>query len=218
MEKIRILIADDHQLVREGMEAMLAGTPDFEIVGLVSSGEDAINLARETAPHVVLMDIVMPGMSGIEASRWIRENDERIRVIIVTMEISKDFVSAAIKSGVDGYLPKDIGKETLTEAIRAVHKGERYFNDAIKKLIFEDFYTVEKLKNPKKTLPNQLTRRETEVLALVASGKSNKDIAEVLFISVKTVETHKTHILIKLGLNNNSELIRYAVKNNIITI
>jgi DNA-binding NarL/FixJ family response regulator len=218
MDRIKILIADDHQLVREGIQSMLSGVPDMEIVGLVPSGEEAINNARETEPHVVLMDIIMPGISGIEASRWIKENDENVRVIIVTMEISKDFVSAAIKSGVDGYLPKDIGKDTLVEAIRSVYNGERYFNDAIKKLIFEDFYSVEKLKNPKRTLPNQLTKREMEVLALVASGKSNKEIAEVLFISVKTVETHKTHILIKLGLNNNSELIRYAVKNNIITI
>lgn len=218
MDKIKILIADDHQLVREGIESMLSDAKDIEVVALVSSGEEAVNLARETGPDIVLMDIVMPGMNGIEASRWIKENDDKVRVIIVTMEISKEFVSAAIKSGVDGYLPKDIGKEILLEAIRSVYGGERYFNDAIKKLIFEDFYTVEKLKNPKKVLPNQLTRREVEVLALVASGKANKEIAEALFISVKTVETHKTHILIKLGLNNSSELIRYAVKNNIISI
>ena len=218
MDRIKVLIADDHRLVRDGMESMLSGASDVEIVGLVSSGEEAINAARSSKPHVVLMDIVMPGMNGIEAARWVKEVEDTIRVIIVTMEISKDYVSAAIKSGVDGYLPKDISKETLLEAIRSVYNGERYFNDAIKKLIFEDFYTVEKLKNPKKALPNQLTKREMEVLGLVASGKSNKEIGESLFISVKTVETHKTHILIKLGLNNNSELVRYAVKNNIISI
>jgi len=218
MDKIKILITDDHQLVREGVEAMFQGVKDMEVVGMASTGEEAINMIRTIKPDVVLMDIIMPGMNGIEATRWIKEIDESIRIIIVTMEISKEYVSAGIKSGVDGYLPKDIGKKTLLEAIRAVHAGERYFNDAIKKLIFDDFYSVEKLKNPKKTLPNQLTKREGEVLALVASGKSNKDIAEVLFLSVKTVETHKTHILIKLGLNNNAELIRYAVKNNIISI
>ena len=197
---------------------MLAGEQDIEIIGLVPNGEEAINIARSNQPHVVLMDILMPGMNGIEAARWIKEIDENIRVIIVTMEISKDYVSAGIKSGVDGYLPKDISKNTLLDAIHTVYRGDRYFNDAIKKLIFEDFYTVEKLRNPKKALPNQLTQRETEVLGLVASGKSNKDIAEILNISVKTVETHKTHILIKLGLNNNAELIRYAIKNNIISI
>lgn len=218
MKTIKVLIADDHKLVREGVESMLAEVPDVEIIGMAVSGEDAINLARSGQPDVVLMDITMPGMNGIEASRWIKENDDQVRVIIVTMEVSKDYVSAAIKSGVDGYLPKDIGKNILLEAIRSVHTGERYFNDAIKKLIFEDFYTAEKLRNPRKTLPNQLTKRENEVLALVASGRSNKEIAEHLFISIKTVETHKAHILIKLGLHNNSELVRYAVKNNIITI
>ncbi|HEX8039379.1 MAG TPA: response regulator transcription factor [Chryseosolibacter sp.] len=218
MNRIKVLIADDHQLVRDGMEAMLSATPDMDIVAMVGSGEEAINQVRTIRPDVVLMDILMPGMNGIEAARWIKEIDETIRVILITMEVSKDYVSAGIKSGVDGYLPKNSSKETLLEAIRAVFAGERYFNDAIKKLIFEDFYTVEKLKNPKKALPNQLTKREREVLALVAGGKSNKEIAEALDISVKTVETHKTHILIKLGLNNNSELVRFAIKNKIVSL
>ena len=170
MEKIKVLIADDHRLVREGIESMISGFQDLQVVGLAESGEDAINKVRELSPDVVLLDILMPGINGIEAARWIKEIDEQIRIIILTMEISKDYVTAAIKSGVDGYLPKNIGKETLREAVRAVYQGERYFNDAIKKLIFEDFYTVEKLKNPKKAVANQLTKRENEVLALVASG------------------------------------------------
>ena len=218
MDRIKILITDDHQLVREGIEAMLSGLKGFEIVGCASSGEEAINLSRQLKPDVVLLDIIMPGMNGIEAARWIKEIDGEIRVVIVTMEISKDYVTAAIKSGVDGYLPKNIGKNTLVEAIRSVNKGERYFVDAIKKLVFEDFYTAEKSRNPRRTLPNELTKREIEVLALVAAGKSNKEVSEDLAISVKTVETHKTHILIKLGLNNNTELIRYAVKHNIISM
>ena len=217
MKRIKILIADDHRLVREGIQSMLSNINDLEVVEMVSSGEEAINEARESEPDVVLMDIMMPGMNGIEASRWIKEIDEDIRVIILTMEVSKDYVSAAIKSNVDGYLPKDVGQEVLVEAIRSVYKGTRYFNDAIKKLIFEDFYE-EKVKNPRKTLPNQLTRRENEVLVHVAAGKSNREIADQMSISIKTVETHKTHILIKLGLNNNAELVRYAVKNQIITI
>jgi DNA-binding NarL/FixJ family response regulator len=218
MDRIKVLITDDHQLVREGLEAMFESVKEIEVVGLAASGEDAVNIARTHKPNVVLMDIVMPGMNGIEATRWIKEFDESIRVIILTMEISKDYVTAAIKSKVDGYLPKDIPKKMLVEAVKSVHSGERYFNEAIKKLIFEDFYSSEKLKNPKKALPNQLTKRESEVLALVATGKPNKEIAEALSISVKTVETHKTHILMKLGLNNNAELVRYAIKNNIISI
>lgn len=218
MEKIRVLIADDHQLIREGIESMLSDVDEIQIIGLASSGEEAINLARSSCPNVVLMDIIMPGMSGLEAARWIKDVDDTIRVIIVTMEVSRDYVSAAIKSGVDGYLPKNIGKEELVEGIASVHGGERYFNDAIKKLIFEDFYSLEKQKKQKRSLSNQLTRRELEVLALLASGNSNPEIAETLVISVKTVETHKAHILIKLGLNNSAELVRYAVKNNIISV
>ena len=108
MDKVRLLITDDHQLVREGIESMITEAKDMQVVGLADSGEDAINQARENRPDVVLMDIVMPGMNGIEAARWIKGIDEQIRIIILTMEISKDYVTAAIKSGVDGYLPKNI--------------------------------------------------------------------------------------------------------------
>lgn len=218
MEKIKILIADDHKLVREGLEAILSPVRDLQVIGMAPSGEEAVNLVRAHTPDVVLMDIVMPGMTGIEAARWIKEIDPKIRVILLTMEISKEYVSAGIKSGIDGYLPKDISKRNLIEAIRAVYRGERYFNDNVKKMVFEDFYSIEKLRSPKRKLPNQLTQRESEVLGLVASGKSNREVAEMLEISVKTVETHKTHILIKLGLNNSSELVRFAIKNKIISV
>src|SRR4029077_8545553 len=119
--------------------------------------------------------------------------DSTIKVILLTMEISRDYVSAGIKSGVDGYLPKDVDKETLLEALRTVYRGGRFFNDAIMKLVFEDFYSHEKLKSKDRKLPNDLTKREYEVLGLVAAGKTNKELADALFISVKTVETHKTH-------------------------
>jgi len=217
-EKIKVLLADDHQLIRDGVESMLKGTDDIEVIGSVISGEESINAARRNRPDVILMDIMMGGMTGIEATRWIKEFDSSIRIVIVTMEVSKDYVSAAIKSGVDGYLPKDVDRDTLITAIRTVHSGGRFFNDAIMKLVFEDFYSHEKLKTQDKKLPNDLTKREYEVLGLVASGKTNKEVAESLFISVKTVETHKTHILEKLGLRNTTELVKYAIKNNIISI
>ncbi len=134
------------------------------------------------------------------------------------MEISKEYVSAGIKSGVDGYLPKDVDKDSLTSAIYSVHKGERIFNDAIVKLVFEDFYSHEKLKCVPKKLPNELTKREFEIVIQVAMGKTNRELAEALFISIKTVETHKTHILEKLGLKNTAELVKYAIKNNIISV
>ncbi len=217
-DKIKVLITDDHKLFRSGIMAMLSNTEDIQVIASVASGEEAVNEVRRERPDVVLMDILMGGMSGIEATRWIKETDATVKVVVVTMEISKEYVSAAIKSGVDGYLPKDVNEETLLDAIRTVNRGERFFNEAIMKLVFEDFYLHEKLKNPAKRLPNELTKREYEVLGLVADGKTNREIGDTLFISVKTVETHKSHILDKLGLKNTSDLIKYAIRNRIISV
>ena len=218
MAKIKVLLADDHQLIRDGIKSMIGSLEDIEVIGSVGSGEEAINQARQNRPDVILMDILMTGMTGIEATRWIKELDPTIKIILVTKEISREYVSAGIKSGVDGYLPKDVTKEVVIEAIRTVHKGNKFFNDAIMKLVFEDFYSHEKLKPTTKKLPNDLTNREYEVLCWAASGKTNKEVAEGLFISVKTVETHKTKILDKLGLKNTSELVKYAIANKIITL
>ncbi|HRJ31095.1 MAG TPA: response regulator transcription factor [Cyclobacteriaceae bacterium] len=216
--KIKVLIVDDHTLIREGIKAMIEKNDTIEIIGSVSSAEESINEVRQNKPDVILMDIIMSGMTGIEATRWIKEFEPEIKVILVTMEVSKEYVSNGIKSGVDGYLPKDVDAPTLLNAITTVHSGGRFFNDAIMKLVFEDFYTHEKLKSSAIKLPNELTKREYEVLGLVAAGKTNKEIAEMLFISIKTVETHKTHILEKLGLRNSAELVKYAIKNNILSI
>jgi DNA-binding NarL/FixJ family response regulator len=216
---IKILLVDDHSLMREGMAAMLRDVEDIEIVGSIGSGEEAVNLADQLKPNLILMDIMLRGMTGIEATRWIKERDTTVKIILISMEISKDYISAGIKSGVDGYLHKDSEKATLIEAIRSVHGGGRYFNEAITSLVFEDFYKHEKTgKAKERKISQDLTKREHEILELVAEGKSNKEVAESLFISVKTVETHKTHILEKLGLRNTAELVKYAIKNNIIPL
>lgn len=217
-DKIKVLLVDDHKLIREGLRSMMLNLDDMEVIGSVPSGEDAVNEARQNRPDVILMDIMMAGMTGIEATRWVKEFDPTIKVILVTMEISREYVSAGIKSGVDGYLPKDVSKDIVIEAVRSVANGNKYFNDAIMKLVFEDFYSHEKLKPAQKKLPNELTNREYEVLCWAASGKTNREVAEGLFISVKTVETHKTKILEKLGLRNTAELIKYAITNKIISL
>jgi DNA-binding NarL/FixJ family response regulator len=214
---IKLFLVDDHTLMRDGIISMLSDCDDIIVVGSSADGEEAISKIQEVQPDVVLMDIMLRGMTGIEATRWIKEQDKNIKVILVSMEVKKEFLSAGIQCGINGYIPKDTDKETMIKAIRTVFGGERYFTDAITKLVFEDFYVHEKLKNPETTrLPNDLTKREYEVLGLVAMGKGNKEIAELLFISVKTVETHKGHILEKLGLRNSAELIKYAIKNNIV--
>jgi DNA-binding NarL/FixJ family response regulator len=216
---IKILLVDDHSLMREGMVAMLRDVEDIEIVGSIASGEEAVNLVDQVKPDIILMDIMLKGMTGIEATRWIKERSPSIKIILISMEVSKDYISAGIKSGVDGYLHKDSEKATLIDAIRMVHHGGRYFNEAITSLVFEDFYKHEKTGKPKeKKISQDLTKREHEILELVAEGKSNREVGETLFISVKTVETHKTHILEKLGLRNTAELVKYAIKNNIIPL
>ncbi|HEU5145410.1 MAG TPA: response regulator transcription factor [Chryseosolibacter sp.] len=218
--KIKVLIVDDHRLLRDGLAALLKEADDIEVVGSVASGEDAISIVPSVKPDVVLMDIMMGGMTGIEATRWIKEQDRNIKVVIISSEIKKELVTAGIQCGIDGYLPKDVDQKVLVEAIRTVRNGGRSFNEAITNLVFEDFYQKKKLTNSsgKVTLPNDLTKREQEVLALVACGKTNHEIADELFISIKTVDTHKSHILDKLGLKNTAELVRFAIKNNLITL
>lgn len=216
---IRVLLVDDHTILRDGIASILDKIDDIKVVGGVSSGEEAVNTFKSYTPNVILMDILMNGMTGLEATRWIKEQDSHVKVIIISSEVKKEFITTGIKCGIDGYLPKDADKATLVEAIRTVNQGNKYFNEAITKLIFDDFYQQEKEgRKEKRKTTEGLTKRESEVLELVAMGKSNKEVADALFVSVKTVETHKTNILEKLGLKNTAELVRYAIKHNIISL
>lgn len=218
MQRIKVLLVDDHTIVRDSMAIMLAQLEDIQIVGSLSSGEELISKMRDLNPDIIIMDIHMKGMTGIEATRWVKERNNKIKVILLSMEVRKDLVSAGIQSGIDGYLPKDVEKAALIEAIRVVSKGEKYFNEAITNLVFEDFYNREvSARQTKQHLQlTDLSKREMEVLQLVASGKSDKEVADQLFISTKTVNTHKMNILGKLGLKNTAELVRYALKHELI--
>jgi DNA-binding NarL/FixJ family response regulator len=218
MEKIRVVLVDDHTLVRDAIATMLAQHSDIQVVGSLSSGEEMIGKVRELTPDVILMDIILKGMSGIEATRWVKERNSQIKVILLSQEIKKELLTAGIQSGIDGYLPKEAEKDLLIQAVRKVYGGEKYFNEALTSLVFEDFYNKERAANQTKRHMKltDLTKREMQVLHLVAQGKSNKEVADELFISTKTVDTHKTHILDKLGLKNTAELVRYAIKNELI--
>lgn len=217
--KIRVAVADDHGLMRQGIISLLRGNEFIEVVGDVDSGEGAVNMANELSPDIFLMDIVMKGMTGIEATRWIKEHNPKIRIILISSEVNKDYITAGIKSGIDGYLPKDTDKETLLMAIHSAMKGEKYFSPEITALVFQDFYLKEK---DGKGLPTkkttELTRREEEVLVWIAHGKSLREIADELFISVKTVESHKMHIQDKLGLTNAAQLVKYAIEHGLIEL
>jgi DNA-binding NarL/FixJ family response regulator len=217
-ERIKVLLVDDHTLVRDALAIMLKQVDDIQVVGALSSGEDAVSKVNILVPDVILMDIMLKGMTGIEATRWIKERNSKIKIILLSMEVKKEFVTAGIQSGIDGYLPKDVERSILLDAIRMAYQGGKYFNEAITSLVFEDFYKKEKstLQAEERLKVTDLTKREREVLALVANGKSNKEVADQLFISTKTVDTHKTHILDKLGLKNTAELVKYAIKNKLI--
>jgi DNA-binding NarL/FixJ family response regulator len=216
---IRIVIADDHKLLRDGIIAMLKGVDNITIVDDVASGEEAINAVTAHNPDVVLMDIVMGGMTGIEATRWIKEQSSHCKVILISMEVTKEYLSNGIKCGVSGYLPKNSSRECLIEAIETVFNGGKYFPETVKNIVFQDFSFREKLKAPeKRQLPNDLTKREWEILGLVAQGKTNQEIADELFISAKTVDTHKTHVLEKMQFKNIAMLVKFAVKNHIVSV
>lgn len=216
-EKILVAIADDHALIRHGIALLLEEDPEIQVVASVSSGEDAVNVANNRPPNVFLLDIVMKGMSGIETTRWIKDQNPNIKIILLSSEVSKEFISEGMKMGIDGYLLKDCTKEMLLDAIRSVMRGEKYFSPEVTNLIFRDFYLKE---TAGKGLPagqvKDLSKRETEVLVLIASGKTIKEIADHLFISPKTVETHKVHIMDKLGLTNTAQLVKYAIENKLV--
>ncbi len=218
-QAVKILVVDDHSLMRDGIVSILEKEVGIEVCGSCASGEEAIGLVRELHPDVILMDIVMKGMTGIEAARWIKEQDKSLKVILCSMEIKKAYVTAGIQAGIDGYLQKDSSKEVLIEAIKTVCSGRTYFTEAITSLVFEDFYLKNK-ENQKRerVVSDDLTKREMEVLEQIATGLSTKEVADRLFISIKTVETHKAHILDKLGLKNTAEIVLYAVKNRIISL
>lgn len=216
-KKIKIVIVDDHGLLRQGIASLLENVEDIEVIASIASGEEAINLPDALRPDIFLMDIMMRGMTGIEATRWVKEQKPGVKVILISSEVNKDYISAGIKSGIDGYLPKDVGKDELLLAIRTVMTGTSFFNKDITALVFQDFYLQKaegKATTTKKS--SELTKRENEVLVLIANGKSLKEIADDLFISVKTVETHKLNIQDKLGLANTAQLVKYALEKKII--
>lgn len=220
ISKTRVALVDDHTLMRDGLSSMLQQVDDIQIIGSISSGEEMVDKFRTLNPDVILMDIVMKGMSGIAATRLIKEQSNTIKIILVSAEVKKEFLTAGIQAGIDGYLPKDVERVTLLKAIRTVVNGEKYFNEAITSLVFEDFYNKEMTNHQmnKQLQLTDLSKRELQVLILVAQGKSNKEIAGEIFVSPKTVDTHKMRILDKLGLKNTVELTKYAIKNKLIAL
>jgi DNA-binding NarL/FixJ family response regulator len=204
-DSVRVLIADDHPLFREGMRGRLDRVGDIKVVGEAASGEEAVRMAGELEPEVILMDIKMPGLNGIEATREIRKAGPEVGVLVLTMFEDDDSVFAAMRAGAKGYLLKDSGGEEVVYAIRAVASGEAVFGSGVAERII-GFFSAPGPAAHRRAFP-ELTEREEEVLSLVARGKSNQEIARQLYVSVKTVRNHVSNILLKLHVADRAQAV-----------
>jgi DNA-binding NarL/FixJ family response regulator len=215
MASIRILLADDHTVMRAGLRLLLERQPDFEVVAEAEDGRRGVDLADVHAPDVVVMDIAMPRLNGIEAARQIAIRHPQTAVVILSMHVDESYVMRALKAGARAYLLKDSAEADLIGAVRAVSLGKSFFSPAVSKLLAEDYVRQLERKGEVDSY-ELLTAREREILQLLAEGQSNKDVANLLNLSLYTVETHRSHILQKLGLHTIPDLILYAVRKGII--
>jgi two-component system, NarL family, response regulator NreC len=215
MKPIRILLADDHHILRDGLRLLLERQDDFAVVAEAAEGREAVRLAEEHCPDVAIIDIAMPGMNGIEATRCIKQKCEATSVIILSMHHDESYILQALRAGARGYLLKDSLKADLLAAVRAVVHGHSHFSPKVSRLLQED-YVRELNDRQKEDSFELLTAREREILQLAAEGRSNKEIANLLNLSLYTVDTHRSRILHKLNLHTVPELILYAVRKGII--
>ena len=215
MAKIRILITDDHTLIRRGITSLLNAQPDMEVVGEASNSEEALQAMSKEAPDIVLMDISMPGINGLEVTKSIRARFPQTRVLMLTMHDREDYLFQAMRAGAAGYILKGADVQDLLSAIRSVHAGEVYLYPTVTTKLLADYLRrVETGEN--RTSYDGLTDREREVLRLIAQGKTTGEIAIVLFLSRHTVETHRDHIMQKLDLHRKAELIKYAIRKGLV--
>jgi two-component system, NarL family, response regulator NreC len=215
MSPIRVLIADDHGIVRRGLRLQLEQYPEFEVVGEACDGREALRMADELQPDVVLMDITMPNLNGIEASAQLLKRQPRTAVIILSMHSDETYITRTLTAGAKGYLLKDTAEVDLQRAVQAVAQGKTFFSPTIAQKLLRDYLRQLQQRGLKDSF-DLLTEREKEVLQLIAEGKSNKEVAAMLDLSPYTVETHRTHIMQKLDLHSTAELVLYAVRKGII--
>ncbi|MBF8265309.1 MAG: response regulator transcription factor [Dehalococcoidia bacterium] len=217
MGKIKIFLADDHLILREGIRSLLQKLPDIEVVGEATDGETAVNEVSRIIPDVVLMDITMPKLNGLEATRQIKEKHPQVKVLILTMHETGQYLSEMLQAGASGYVVKTTTSADLISAIRAVYHGDVYLYPSIARMLVEDYLSQVKT-GEEKTSYEGLTGREREILAYIAEDKKNKEIADTLGISVRTVQAHRTNLMDKLGAHDRTELVKYAIRKGIINL
>lgn len=215
MKKIRVLLADDHGVVRKGLRFLLETEPDLEVVGEAADGKQAADLAAELEPDVVVMDVAMPRLNGIDATSLVVKRRPETGVIILSMYSDEQYLVRTLSAGARGYLLKDSAEADLVAAVRSVAGGRPFFSPSIAKTLLEDYLRQLQQRGLSDSY-ELLTDREKEVLHLLAEGKTNKEIATVLEISPYTIETHRTHLMQKLNLHNTAEIVLYAVRKKII--
>jgi DNA-binding NarL/FixJ family response regulator len=215
--KIRVLIADDHGLMRAGVKALLSATDDIEVVGEAEDGDEAIREVRRLEPDIVLMDVAMPGLGGLEATLVLRKEKPEVKILVLTQYDDREYVSRFLKAGVSGYVLKKAAASELVSAIRAVSRGGLVLDPEIARDVLSEQgreASADQAEDPYETL----TDREKQVLKLVAEGSSNKEIAETLGISVKTAMAHREHLMEKLGVHSRTELIKFALRRGVIRV
>lgn len=216
MNKIRILIADDHGIVRKGLRLQLEQNNAFEVIGEASDGREAVRLAEELSPDVVIMDIAMPSLNGIQATAQLVKKNPQIGVIILSMYSDETYLTRTLAAGAKGYLLKESAEVDLDQAVHAVAEGKPFFSPAIANTLLEDYMRQLQQRGLQDSY-DLLTEREKEILQLLAEGKSNKKVADILNLSTNTVETHRTRIMQKLNLHSSAEIVLYAVRKRIIS-
>jgi len=219
MSKIKVILIDDHQIVRDGIKALLSGNNNIDIIGEAKDAYALFEILKTQIPDVVLLDISLPSMSGIEVSKILTVDFPQIKILMLSMYTSEDFIFNALKSGIHGYLPKNTTQKELLEAIDSVFNGKEYFSKCISDTILRSYVNSAKHGNSNSSDKlSGLTSREREILQQVVEGNNNSSISEQLNISIRTVETHKTNIMRKLDLNSTVDLVKFALKNNLIDL
>jgi two-component system response regulator NreC len=211
MPNTKVLLVEDHIVVRQGIKALLSDEPDLEIVGEADNGREALSLVSELRPDVVLMDISMPGLNGIEATRQIRQRHADVKVVVLSMHASEEYVFQMLRAGASGYVLKQSDSSEVLTAIRAATSGGSFLSPPISRTVIDDYVHRAEARGRADDM-DLLTSREREVLQLLAEGLPNREIAEQLNISVKTVETHRSNMMNKLGVSSKTELVKYALR------
>ncbi|NVN94851.1 MAG: response regulator transcription factor [Bacteroidetes bacterium] len=219
MSGIKIMLIDDHQIVRDGIKVLLESLENVEVIGEASNVAELLEKLKDVQPDIIVTDISMPDISGIELTKIINEDKKyaNIKILILSMYTNEDFVFNAIKAGAKGYLPKNTTRKELFEAVNTIYNGDEYFSESISNIILKSY--IKKVKSDENGEKKEaLSIREIEILKLFAEGMANQEIADKLFISIRTVESHKNHIMQKLALKTTVDLLKFAIKNKIVEI